>query len=700
MCHSEPMRRRLIFLLCISLVVAGCSGSDAAPASTARPSTAAGSSTATAPADGAPTSTAEPQPATTAPEDAILDEALTCDPLDERACLLPWPNDAFTEPDPTTTTGRRLAIELDSPPKNVDGVPIDVTDANRADGFSPGSAILAHVPGIDLQATGVAPSTDIGASLRDDAPIVLLDTTAGERLAYWAELDAQARTDDERLLMIRPAAALPEGHRIVVALRRLRDASGTTIAPTEAFLAALDGTPEPLERARAFRQIFADLAADDVTTDDLYVAWDFTVASAESLSGRLLAMRDAAYTALDGGGPTFTVTEQSDDGSLRTIEGTIDVPNFLTGDGSPGSTLLIDDSGNPQISTDQPTYPARFRCVVPLAATSPVPTIVYGHGLLGSRAEVDALSFAAVTGTAAACATDWIGMSTDDIGNLAVILSDLSTFNQQADRMLQGHLNMQFLGRAINAADGFSSSAAFQSASGSPLRAAGDTVFVGNSQGGVLGGATSAVTTEWNRAVLGVPGANYSLLLPRSSDWPQFQTIFDAAYSDPVDRVLALQLIQLLWDRGENTGYIQHLTSDPYAGAEPKDVLLIAAFGDHQVANVATEFLARSIDAAVYQPSLAPGRSADVEPQWGLAPLDVTASSAADSVRGGYLVVWDYGTPAPPMVNLPPTSPEYGNDPHGSGSSEQRVLQQALTFLLEGRFDDVCAGAPCVGAPA
>lgn len=266
--------------------------------------------------------------------------------------------------------------------------------------------------------------------------------------------------------------------------------------------------------------------------------------------------------------------------------------------------------------------------------------------------------------------------------------------------MLQGQLNMLFLGRAINATDGFSSAPAFQSAAGSPLLAAGDTVFVGNSQGGILGGATSAVSTEWQRVVLGVPGANYSLLLTRSSDWPQFQTIFDAAYTDPVDRVLALQLIQLLWDRGENTGYMQHLTADPYDGFEPKDVLLIAAFGDHQVANVSTDFLARTIKAAVYQPSLSPGRSADVEPQWGLEALNVASAAAADSVVGGYLVVWDYGTPAPPTVNLPPTSPEYGNDPHGSGSSEQRVLQQALTFLLEGRFDDVCAGAPCVGAPA
>src|SRR5256885_12285985 len=52
---------------------------------------------------------------------------------------------------------------------------------NRNDGFSPGSMILAHVPGLDLVRTGAAPSTDIGRSLRPDAPIVLLDTRTGDR---------------------------------------------------------------------------------------------------------------------------------------------------------------------------------------------------------------------------------------------------------------------------------------------------------------------------------------------------------------------------------------------------------------------------------------------------------------------------------------------------------------------------------------
>ena len=34
-------------------------------------------------------------------------------------------------------------------PRNKDGVPIDPTDMNRADGFSPGSMIIVKVPGLD-----------------------------------------------------------------------------------------------------------------------------------------------------------------------------------------------------------------------------------------------------------------------------------------------------------------------------------------------------------------------------------------------------------------------------------------------------------------------------------------------------------------------------------------------------------------------
>jgi hypothetical protein len=282
-------------------------------------------------------------------------------------------------------------------------------------------------------------------------------------------------------------------------------------------------------------------------------------------------------------------------------------------------------------------------------------------------------------------------MATEDLGTVTTILQDVSAFPEQADRLQQGHVAFSLLGRLVNRPDGFASDPAFQSADGGSLLGEDGAVFVGNSQGGILGGAVSAVTDEWERVVLGVPGIGYNLLLPRSSDWPEFQAVFDPAYPDPVDRVLVGELIQLLWDRGENSAYAQHLTEDPYDGVPAKTVLLVEAFGDHQVANVSTEVLARTIGAQVHVPALEDGRSHSVEPFFGIEPLE--GFPATTSV----LSVWDYGTPAPPDVNLPPTEPDYGEDPHGAGSSEPGVLTQALTFLTTGEIIDTCNGQPCRG---
>ena len=79
---------------------------------------------------------------------------MACDPIDPSLCMLPWPDNFYTRPDPSTPTGLRLNVSPAATPKNVAGVPIDPTDWNRLDGFSPGSPIVTHVPGID-NAAGV-----------------------------------------------------------------------------------------------------------------------------------------------------------------------------------------------------------------------------------------------------------------------------------------------------------------------------------------------------------------------------------------------------------------------------------------------------------------------------------------------------------------------------------------------------------------
>lgn len=619
-------------------------------------------------------------------------DASTCDPLDTAACALPFPSDFFTTEDDGTDTGRRVAFGAESLPENTSGVHIDPAEWNRNDGFSPGSLVMTVVPGLDAEASKLPPVTDIGRSLDDASPIVLLDADENERVPFWAEIDSRTAETDTPILIVTPARALREGHRHVVAFRDLVDTAGRPIEAGDVFRAyrdRLDTGDDALEARRAAMEaVLSDLDAAGVERDGLYLAWDFTVASERSLSARLLHMRDDAFAALGDGAPAFEVTETSQQGIARVVRGTFDVPRYLTGDGSPGQTLNNDDDPD-GIPTANGTHTANFVCTVPTAATAANPARVslYGHGLLGSANEAVGIGTVAATVNVSFCATDWIGMSTEDVPNAAAVLGDLGRFRSWADRMLQGHLDFLFLGRLVRHEDGFVTHPAFQDASGGGVLDRSDLFFLGASQGGILGGATSAVATDWSRAVLAVPGMNYSVLLRRSIDFDDFAPVLADAYPDPLDQQLGIALVQMLWDRGENQGYAQHLTADPYDGTQPKDVMLLEAFGDHQVANVATENLARTIGARLRVPALEEGRSLDAEPFFGIEPIDSYPAG------GSVLVVWDFGTPPPPPSNVPPRE---GEDPHGKAGEVPAVLLMVSEFLkTEGKLVDVCDGAPC-----
>src|SRR5262249_58518537 len=124
------------------------------------------------------------------------------------------------------------------------------------------------------------------------------------------------------------------------------------------------------------------------------------------------------------------------------------------------------------------------------------------------------------------------------------------------------HLNFLFRGRVMRHPAGLGSHPAFQHDGASVLGS--DLFFLGASQGGVLGGATTAVAQDWTRAVLAVGAANYSLLIPRSVDFDEFEPLLEQNYPDDLDRRIAFGLNPMLWDRRESNGYPQHITRDPY----------------------------------------------------------------------------------------------------------------------------------------
>ena len=105
-----------------------------------------------------------------------------------RTTTSPWPT-------PTTPTQRRLHLAAASMPANTKGVHIDVTDQNRADGWSPGSALMVQFPGLDA-AKSKLPAAHRRRRRRSTATrrSSCVDATTGERHPFWAELDANADT--------------------------------------------------------------------------------------------------------------------------------------------------------------------------------------------------------------------------------------------------------------------------------------------------------------------------------------------------------------------------------------------------------------------------------------------------------------------------------------------------------------------------
>jgi hypothetical protein len=689
-----------------------------------------------------------------------------CDFMDPAICLQPWPNDYFTVADPTSDTGRRLHLNSNSMPANKNGVHIDPTDFNRADGFSPGSLITVKIPQVETQGafnnTGFVPVNDLHRYDDDNQPAVVIDAATGERQPIFAELDANpnhytpGNTRDVNLI-IRPTRNFEEGHRYIVALRNLRDAQTNPVPPPMPFRVYRDRliTQDPaIENRRGHMEsLFSTLQRNGFSRANLYLSWDFTVASEHSLAGRALAIRDDALSELgdttpgdgviDGSAPSFQITGVEDNpanlpaNTLRQIDGVLtDVPCYLNnGDCHPGGTFNFKGNGDVQATptgvADDPdagTTGVRFRCLIPNSVAAggtlhPAESGIFGHGLLGDYTQVsDMVKFPnslANTNNSVWCATNWAGFSADDLGTVISTLGDLTGFSKLADRMQQGFVNMIYLGRAMVNPDGFNTDAAFEidpdggggpNASGPVLDPSKGLYWEGISQGAIMGGALTALEPDLTQSVLNVTGMNYSTLLRRSSDSGQYLEFpaigLYANYPNQLERPLILSLMQLLWDRGEANGYAHHMTSDPLPNTPAHHVLLQLAYGDHQVSNLAGETEARTIGARVETPALDPGRHWDVNPFLGIPPISQYpyGGPAAMVYYDGGPLGFDgdldctdehgnpqHGTAPAPLVELPPNPVSvYGCDPHGYPRRSLDGVTHDATWLQPNGYIDQC----------
>jgi hypothetical protein len=633
---------------------------------------------------------------------SVAAAAPACTDMPQRGCLLPFPNDATqTVADRHTPTHRRVHIPAAVVPVNNHGKRMSVSDVNRADGFSPGQPILLRLPGVTtLKAfarTHLPDAGHVGDSMTSRSRLVLADAATGKRWPAWADLDVNvAQKASQRLVVIHPARNLLDGHTYVVALRGI----GLRPAPKFARLG---------RRAK----IFTTLARAKVKrTRSLYVAWTFTVASTKSLAGRMLAIRDDAFAqlgdtdladgAIAGRAPAYAITSVTDltpDQNVniaRQVTGTITVPCYLNRTGCPSGATFNRSSAKPDaLPVQQPgnVQQAQFVCNIPRVATPATPAhlSLYGHGLLGKPTEINAANVEAMSQEHdfVFCATPWAGMSSDDIGTAVAALGDLSRFPQLADRLQQGFLNALYLGRLMRHPAGLAADPAFQIAGQSVIDPSA-LYFDGNSQGAIDGLALAALAPDYTRAVLGVPSMDYGTLLPRSLDFDVYAKVLYPAYPRQEQRLEALSIIQVLWDRGEGDGYANHVTADPLPGTPRHTLLLQPAVGDGQVSNWTADVEARTIGAKVYQPAFDPGRNLAEVPLWGLQKIP-----SFPFTGGSAMVYWDSGNGHNPPTPIEQRPQRGGTDPHESVRATPAVRRQKAQFLLAGQVIDVCGGTPC-----
>ena len=605
-----------------------------------------------------------------------------------------------------------------------------------------------------LNASGAARWWSIDTALDASSPITLLGPAEEKipywaELDHSSDGGLLPGDRSHMALLIWPARRLEPDTRYIVSVDvRLAPAGAAQRSPHFAALLrgqeheagheqeGLDGLEQQLARshagarsAAAFRRdVFAPLRRAGVVLADALQSWDFTVGSRAQFTSRMVAARDDARQRLDAtGGPAFKIKKVTNFapatgggtsggtgggaavGSVdarfiaRKIEGTMEVPFFLNDVlPQPALRLVLDErTGLPRF---QRLVSVKFEVLVPHSVANgtfgtdaaPVRAVQYGHGLFGSFAEVeesylgeDADRFGYVLG-----ATTWIGLSNQDAVPVAAMLAgvngDIDDFACVPDRCTQAMVNALAL-MQLMAKGGLGADAALTFDGRQPLAPPNvATGYFGNSEGGISGHVYMALSQDVPRGLLGVSGGPYALLLPRSADFADLFPAIKARFHDPVDRILLLSLMQLLWDRTEPAGYVDAISNHPLPNTPRSTVLMHYGLGDAQVSWLGAHLLGRSLEPGGASMFASNVREAGEQ----LVGFTLVADDVEVANRSA-IVGFDFGAGQVPLVNKPP---EKATDTHEKPRRDPRAQLMMDYFFRTGKVKNFCHG-PCSGLP-
>jgi hypothetical protein len=202
--------------------------------------------------------------------------------------------------------------------------------------------------------------------------------------------------------------------------------------------------------------------------------------------------------------------------------------------------------------------------------------------------------------------------------------------------------------------------------------------YYGLSQGAIMGTSVMAYEPTITRGVLGVGGANYSMLLDRSADWPTYRGILNGSYPDSLDDTMAVSLFQMRWDKVEGSGVANSVLDGTATGVPAKQILLQMAMSDEQVPNLGSFWLARTMKLPVLGPT-------PITP-WGLTMQQSPLAS------GSAFLIMDGGAPPTPTTNVP--APAVTPSMHDLTRTQAATRRQIKQFYADGTLVNECTG-PC-----
>ena len=602
-----------------------------------------------------------------------------CNPLGGQGCLLPWPSAAFEVDDSTTATGRRVKIDIDAMPKNIDAVSVDPASINRWDGFTASGPMLAEFP-TGVSNTNLPTFKNPDASLAADSPIVLLDMDTHERAPFFAEVDQNTDDINRRALIIRPLARLHTSAHYVVAIRKsVKAADGSDLPIPPAFAAALkgDGFDHPRFSKERYTAIFAALEQAGVPKSDLVLAWDFHTASDQFLRSDLMTMRDAAIPAMGANGSNLTfnaVPQPARAGLYKSYVGTFKSPNFLTNDEADDSKMRRGANGMPEMSG---LRDARFAALVPECVTTmplPRPTIVFGHGLFGSAEEYLNDNFVidlAQDYCFVIVAGDFIGFTSRQFTLAALAVNDLNKGAGITEKL--GQSIIDFIALETIARGVFGSHPEFQY-NGQSVIDPNKTFYVGGSLGGIMGNVFMSYDPNITKGVLAVPGGVWSLLIERSNAWSLLVGSAQGAYEDPSVYELNLVFLGMGMEPYDPITTAGAVLKSPLPGVPQKRILMWYTLGDSLVTNISTEMVAREMGIELLAPA--------VKDVWRMP-------GKAGPLTNGIDVYNEHPTPLPSDFNTPPSK---DNGTHSGVNRNPSALRQVEAFLLQDQIIQTCGG--------